>query len=810
LRTPAVASTVEFDVETSPSNVASTGLSEILGEVYLSAMSSCGNAEDAFCISEAESIRVRFTNVEIDNAVGTGIQVCESVGNFACNEAGTFLTGEFTIAADTLIIGVRQGVNLAAFDRLTVVGVRGRIATGLLITPGTESLAVVSAVPTSAASFPPDTLVASRSASPLLMQVTGVPEIPCADGDAVPTVLVTEGYGSVFVDYGDPVERTRPGPPLLPRNPLGGNANTRISLTLAGLNSDVQIHWPVTVEAQNSTAVLDLISQSEDGSTATYVYGTPDQLGSDEVSEIFAMRLGARNFRFTGDAPLSGIVSVQGRLLPAATPANVRPRFDHPLGPDPGLGYFLLKRCPSAGAGVGSASVRATIDGQPWTGSLYYHLEGPSYRNGTLSPQTVPALPPGTYVASLLSGGPAGAQLAEIAPSNTRLIAVNGSVEFVFSFAGPTTAILELSAAPLAVCPDESATVGTYQLSNDTGDTQIIPAGAALEFTFSAPLLSLPEASGIENATISSSISSVKYEFPDGLTLPAGSVMTFSESSLDLSGVPGGQAVTVLLTGLPAQALQLSVNQATVATADLSTCPPPPAFVPAGLTNGASFEVGITAGSIATLFGVNLIEAVGIHMAGSVPLPTEIEGTSMTVNGMAAPLLAVANVGGQEQINFQVPWEVAGAQVVTVIVNNNERISPPLEVGLQPVRPGIFTRDGIEGAILHGIGSEAVTPSNPALPGEVVTIFATGLGPVSSTPATGTAAPVEPQSITAFPPTVMVAGMQATVEFSGLAPGFVGLYQINVKLPAGLPSGIQELVLEAAGRASKPVTIAIQ
>ena len=810
LEPAAVAQVLDFDAATIPSNVATTGLSEILGEVFLTAKPSCGDNTDALCVNDARTIQIRYSNVVIDNSIATGILVCESVSSFVCNDAGNFLTGEITVAGDTISIGVKQDANLAAFDRLTIAGVRGRIATGLMITPGTESLAVVSAIPPAAANFPPDTLVAARSVSPLSLQVTGVPEIPCAAGEAVPTVLVGEGFPSFFVDYGDPLERTRPGQPLLPRNPLGGNTNTRISLTLTGLAPDVQVHWPVTVAAQNSTAVLDLISQSVDGSTATYLYGVINQLQSDGILELFAVRLEPQHFRFSGSPALSGIVSVQGRLLPAAVPTSARPRFDHPLGPEPGLPYFLLKRCPSSGAAVGSANIRATLDGQQWTGSLYYHLEGPVPRNGTLAPQTATSLPVGNYAVNLLSGGPPGAHLAEITPSNTQLIFANSSTEFVFNFTGPTTAILELSATPLALCPAASTTVGTFQLANNSGDTQILAAGTALEFTFSRPLVKLPAASGFVVATVSSSITSVKYVFPEGLTLPAGAVLSFAETELDMSGMPDGQGVTVLLTSIPMQAIQVDENQTTLATAELAACPPPPAILPTGIMNGASFEPGLSPGSIAALFGAHITGAGGFVLASEIPLPRQIAGTSLTVNGMAAPLFAVANVGGQELISFQVPWEVVGQLLVTVIVNNNGQVSNPVLVVLQSVMPGIFTIDGTAGAILHGASTSPVTAADPAAAGELVTIYATGLGPVSATPATGAAALAEPQSITGFTPTVTVAGMPATVEFSGLAPGFVGLYQVDVKLPPGVPAGNQTVVLTVAGKSSKPATIAIE
>jgi uncharacterized protein (TIGR03437 family) len=228
------------------------------------------------------------------------------------------------------------------------------------------------------------------------------------------------------------------------------------------------------------------------------------------------------------------------------------------------------------------------------------------------------------------------------------------------------------------------------------------------------------------------------------------------------------------------------------------------------VTNGASFLAGATAGAITTLFGDDLTDATGIVTAATLPLPTQLSGVSVTVNGIAAPLFAVASVGTQEQINFQMPWQVAGQSSVEVQVTNGNLTSAPVQVSLTETHPGAFATDGTAGAILHGIGSALVTNANPAVPGEIVIVFATGLGPVSFPPATGAAAASDPLSLTTLTPAVTVGGVPAIVRFSGLAPGFVGLYQLNVELAPGTPSGNQDLVITSGGRTSKPVKIAIQ
>ena len=118
--------------------------------------------------------------------------------------------------------------------------------------------------------------------------------------------------------------------------------------------------------------------------------------------------------------------------------------------------------------------------------------------------------------------------------------------------------------------------------------------------------------------------------------------------------------------------------------------------------------------------------------------------------------------------------------------------------------------DGTAGAILHGADFQLVTSSNPAAKGETVVIYATGLGPVSPTPATGMGASASPLSVTASPPSVTVGGLSANVAFSGLAPGFVGLYQVNVAIPSAVASGSVDVVIQVGEQASKPVKLAVQ
>jgi uncharacterized protein (TIGR03437 family) len=180
------------------------------------------------------------------------------------------------------------------------------------------------------------------------------------------------------------------------------------------------------------------------------------------------------------------------------------------------------------------------------------------------------------------------------------------------------------------------------------------------------------------------------------------------------------------------------------------------------------------------------------------------------VGGIPVPLLAVANVNGQEQINFQVSTYASSR--VGLSVTNNGVISAAVMMPAFVRTPGIFLTDGVHGAILHANYSP-VSASNPATAGEVLLLFATGLGAVSNDPGIGNPALSMPLSVAATP-LVTVQGSSAAVSFAGLAPGFVGLNQVNFQVPAATPSGDVTLLLSVAFSgatySSSPVKLTIQ
>ncbi|MGD0774771.1 MAG: SBBP repeat-containing protein [Candidatus Solibacter sp.] len=249
---------------------------------------------------------------------------------------------------------------------------------------------------------------------------------------------------------------------------------------------------------------------------------------------------------------------------------------------------------------------------------------------------------------------------------------------------------------------------------------------------------------------------------------------------------------------------------------------PPPLAVPAGVVSSADFTSSINSGGLATIFGTGLTTVDGVVFATSFPLPTELAGTSVWLDGYPAPLLAVANVNGQQQINFQVPSDPGFVApwicpCPPIMVRSPKGLgfvfdwgAPPY-VAQYPVAAIFGSGPGGTPAIVHGADYSLVTASNPAHPGETIVIYATGLGAVSPQVAVGAAAPLTPLSQTTYTPKVLIGGVGGVVQFSGLAPGYAGLYQLNVVVPQ-VAAGLQTVTIEnpATGLYGLPATITVQ
>ena len=238
-----------------------------------------------------------------------------------------------------------------------------------------------------------------------------------------------------------------------------------------------------------------------------------------------------------------------------------------------------------------------------------------------------------------------------------------------------------------------------------------------------------------------------------------------------------------------------------------------------GVTEGAGFSALISAGGIGSIFGTNL--ATGITTATTLPLLTTLGGTTVKMNGNPVPLFYVSPL----QINFQVPWELLSSQTASLFVTTANGTSPTITVNLSPTSSGIFTinssNSATQGAIQIANSNPAVfvapvgaipgVISRPAITSDILTIFCSGLGAVTNTPATGSAGGGSSLSNVQAAVSVTIGGQTAPFLFAGLAPGFVGLYQVNVGFPTGVTSGnAVPVIVTTQGLSSNTATIAVQ
>ena len=226
-----------------------------------------------------------------------------------------------------------------------------------------------------------------------------------------------------------------------------------------------------------------------------------------------------------------------------------------------------------------------------------------------------------------------------------------------------------------------------------------------------------------------------------------------------------------------------------------------------GFVNGASFVPGWTPGALGSIFGQGLADGAEPVVATSTPLPTTLGGVQVLINGTAAPLFFVS--GGQ--VNLQTPFETStGAATITIINNGKQTVVEGVPVNA--VQPGIFEIN-VEGKRIAAALRQdfsVITPSNPAVPGEVVQLYYTGGGPLDPVAATNQPGPSSPLSFTTQPVVVGVDGAGQNVLASVYAPGLITANQVNFTLGEDTASGDRTLNMSVGGQFSQQSVLPVQ
>lgn len=229
--------------------------------------------------------------------------------------------------------------------------------------------------------------------------------------------------------------------------------------------------------------------------------------------------------------------------------------------------------------------------------------------------------------------------------------------------------------------------------------------------------------------------------------------------------------------------------------------PQTPLFRPGAIVHSASQsgDAPMAPGTLVTLYGVNLAAAVG--QSPGLPLPSVLEGTQVLAGGVPMPLLFVS----PNQINALLPPGLLAGEAYPVAVRRGDRQSAPELLPIAAAQPGIFTANQSgsgQGVVLGPDQLTLADAANPAPKGQAVVIYGTGFGEVTD---------VGGLSQTQLPVAVTAGGVPARVLFSGLTPGFAGLYQVNAILGETTPSGdAVALTVTVNQRVSNVVSIAVR
>jgi minor extracellular serine protease Vpr len=276
-----------------------------------------------------------------------------------------------------------------------------------------------------------------------------------------------------------------------------------------------------------------------------------------------------------------------------------------------------------------------------------------------------------------------------------------------------------------------------------------------------------------------------------------------------LGPTPGNYTFTVTAAGTPVRFSGAARAQPTISAG--------------GIVNAASFDTKpVAPGSYVTIFGSNLSDSTAPETTAILPLAIDpcsgiLTGNSCYVTvSFDTPSGAVSVPGhlvyaSSGQVNIQVPWELQGQTSANVKVSVNSAFGNVVTVQLSDYAPAFFEIGGGEIAALDA-NFALINAANPVKRGQVAQLYANGLGPVNNQPTSGDPAPSAPfLATTKTMPTVFIGEQQATVSYSGLAPGFPGLYQINVVVPTTLTAGgTYPVMLSIGGQTAKAANLIVQ
>ena len=228
-----------------------------------------------------------------------------------------------------------------------------------------------------------------------------------------------------------------------------------------------------------------------------------------------------------------------------------------------------------------------------------------------------------------------------------------------------------------------------------------------------------------------------------------------------------------------------------------------PSITSGGVVNAASFAPRLAPGALASVFGTGFTALFPV--TSDAPWPASVAGVTVTVNSVASPIYYLSS----GQINFQVPWATApgtGNVVVTVNGGASNTVSVPVSASAT----GLFYDPSSGAAIVQNQDYSLNTTANPAARGSTIIAYFTGSGPVSPAQSDGVPASTTGLVNMTSSYSAKIGSTAAQVSFAGLAPGFIGLGQMNIVVPATLAPGTYPLSITIGSETSNSPTIAVK
>lgn len=473
------------------------------------------------------------------------------------------------------------------------------------------------------------------------------------------------------------------------------------------------------------------------------------------------------------------------------------------------------------------ASDSVVISVQP-TGLIFVAAEGtdtPSTQIVTVvnsAPQSatisavVTAQQQGVFFVDTPSGSPSSGEPAqfqvEASPGGLKAGVYTGTLELTYPDGYTQDVALLLIVTP--AIPSAQPRVSSRAAASTCLPTKLLPVSTALSQNFFATAAwpTALDVTVVDDCGVSMGPGDVTASFSSGD--PPLAMVALGTGKWSGTWQPRYTAADapVVIT-VAAESAQPPITGRALLQGTLQTNTTTPAVYSKGVVSTASFvpNAPLAPGGFASIFGKYL--ASSTMLADALPLSTDLGGAQVIVGGRLLPV----QYASDGQLNVLLPYDLPPNSKQQLIVQQGQAYSTPETITIAPAQPAVFTQDQSG----HGPGAITVVkpdgtqfaadPSHPASTGDALVIYCAGLGTVKSDVPAGSASPGSPAAKIASEITVTIGGQAAPVAFAGLTPGFAGLYQVNVTVPAGITPGPSVSVVMKIGALSSPaVTIGIQ